>query len=323
VIIRAAIAAASTCLGCVCIFGRSYGPSEKTYLHDLPSGLKESMLSKENCRALCGGSDGVESCAIVTLELPTRHRLECSFNGNIFAVSPEEPFDDKMCEKSCHGATACRELPAGLPGERVLACVIYTPGGCDMSFGHGRRTRTVRVSRARSVLDRMAAAEAASVLAFRAMARELERFGAPRGLIEAARRSAREERQHTRAMIELGARPPKPRARRRRGRSLYAFARENLREGVIGETIGAAFLHSAGLTRIAREEQRHAELSLRVHRWALTQLTSKQRDRLAQMRVVVRSSPLVPDAVAAHIVATIAGYFASAPSKNTASSARV
>lgn len=320
--IRVAIAAASTCVGCVCIFGRSYGPSHPIYLSELPAGV--TSVDDEKCQSLCGGgSQKVEACAIVTMGDATKHRLECAYGANLRTEFPEEPFDDKACAKTCPDATACKEVPAGPAGEKLLACLIYRPGGCDMSFGHGRRSRAVRGPRSKSALDRMAEAEAASVLAFRAMARELQRFGAPASLVRAALRSAREEREHAEEMIALGARRPRARTRRMPQRSLYAFARENLREGVVGETIGAAFLRYAGFSRIAREEQRHAALSLRVHRWAIRRLTVGQRERLLRTQMVVGSSPLVPDDVAATIVAAVARHFASAPSKNTASSALV
>ena len=55
-------------------------------------------------------------------------------------------------------------------------------------------------------LARASALEAASVDAFRELSRELRRFGAPRRLVRAAQRAARDERRHARRVRALAAR---------------------------------------------------------------------------------------------------------------------
>jgi len=124
--------------------------------------------------------------------------------------------------------------------------------------------------------------EAASVIAFERLARELERHGAPAELVDDARRSALDEIRHTRSMAALSARfggvarPPSIEPAHERPR--FAMALENAVEGCVRETYGALVAHHqalaahdpevrAALTVIAEDESRHAELSWRIARW--------------------------------------------------------
>jgi hypothetical protein len=142
---------------------------------------------------------------------------------------------------------------------------------------------------------RSAHLEAASVVAFERMARELERFGAPGELVARARAAALEEVRHAALM---GAQ-----ARRFGGavapvevlpqgeRSLEDFAADNAREGCVRETFGAAVCAWQGLhaldpeirramSEIADDEAGHAELSWDVDAWARSQLSADARARL-------------------------------------------
>jgi hypothetical protein len=129
--------------------------------------------------------------------------------------------------------------------------------------------------------------EAASVCAFRILRDELRAHGAPKKLVRAAARAARDEIRHTRATSALArrfgskARPatiePRPL------RSVEAMAVENAAEGCVRETYGALLatrqaarardpVVRAAMMRIARDETRHASLSWRVDRWLETRL---------------------------------------------------
>ncbi len=137
--------------------------------------------------------------------------------------------------------------------------------------------------------------EAASVVAFRRMARELSAFGAPTKLIEKARRAAREEVQHARMIRRLanrfGAAPLPVEVAPAKSRSLEAFAIENAVEGCVGETFGAAVttwqsLHAADAeireasSTICEDESGHAELAWEIHAWAMQQLSAEARTRV-------------------------------------------
>lgn len=149
-------------------------------------------------------------------------------------------------------------------------------------------------------LARAAELEAASVHAFRRLARELRALGAPQGLVLAAERSMRDEVRHARAMSGLARRhggkvrslrPPLPLP----VRSAYAIAHENAVEGCVRETFGAlqatyqsAHARDAELARvlgvIARDETRHAALAWDVAAWLEPQLSDGQRRSLVGAR---------------------------------------
>jgi hypothetical protein len=151
--------------------------------------------------------------------------------------------------------------PAGL--ERVRLCACGSPAGRWFA--------------------RAAALEAASVPAFRHLARELAAHGAPPHLVVAARAAVAEEARHyalmARAARARGAEPRRPRVRPMRVRPLVEVARENAREGCVRETFGAmtASFQSrhasdaelrALMTSIAREEAGHARLAWEIDYWA-------------------------------------------------------
>jgi hypothetical protein len=141
----------------------------------------------------------------------------------------------------------------------------------------------------------LASLEAAAVVAFERLQDELAEHGAPADLIERAEEAAQDELRHTDAMgrlaAEHGAVAVRPKIANRQRRTFFDFARENLIEGCVRETFGAAMaLYQAAkaaapsvraaLRTIAEEEARHAELSLDVHEWALTKLSAAQRVEL-------------------------------------------
>jgi hypothetical protein len=141
--------------------------------------------------------------------------------------------------------------------------------------------------------------EAASVHAFESLARDLVRFRAPRRLVAAAKRAARDEARHARAMARAAGRYGSPSSRVhvdvRGSASLLELALRNAEEGCVRETFSAAVAVVQGRTasdpalrrtmrRIARDEIRHAALSWRLHEWLLSQLPRRERSRLADVR---------------------------------------
>lgn len=203
---------------------------------------------------------GVDDCPITYASV----RLLVREDGTLEEMSREEQPSD--------GACAGRR-PQGL---RIAA--VETPSCASGAY-----------------FARCAALEAASVHAFRRLARELRKWGAPRDLCKAALRGAEDEVRHTQVMTRLanryGASPATIRVPRLGSRSLFEMARENLVEGCIRETYGALEAlwqarHAADpevrrtLRAIAEDETRHAALSWGVHAWVSKRLTDEERAEL-------------------------------------------
>jgi hypothetical protein len=149
------------------------------------------------------------------------------------------------------------------------------------------------------VLAHLAWLEAASVHAFRRLARELTAHGAPRALVDAARSAARDEIRHARTMRALaarhGVRVPAVVAERSPVRDLESIARENATEACIVETFGAVLAVwqseraadddiREAMRAIAPDELAHASLGWRIATWIEPQLTPDARRRVARAR---------------------------------------
>jgi hypothetical protein len=157
-----------------------------------------------------------------------------------------------------------------------------------------------------AVLADMAHLEAASVHAFRRLAADLARVGAPRALVRQAQRAARDEVRHARTTTRLarrrGAMPAVVAIEPRRGApSLVDLAIENGVEGCVRETFGAlAATHQAAratdpaiataMARIARDETRHAALAWTLARWLAPRIGAEGRAAVNEaMRAAVTS----------------------------------
>jgi hypothetical protein len=131
------------------------------------------------------------------------------------------------------------------------------------------------------------------------LARELRSLDAPRALVCAAERAARDEVRHTRSMNALarrfGVHPRLPRIASPAPRSLESIACENAAEGCVRETFGALIATwqakaardrdvRAAMELIAVDETRHAALSWRVSRWTDTRLSREAKKRVADAR---------------------------------------
>jgi hypothetical protein len=148
-------------------------------------------------------------------------------------------------------------------------------------------------------LARAASLEAASVAAFRHLARELKAHGAAAHLVAAARAAARDQVRHARSTARLatrlGATPERPQITATPVRDLESIALENAREGCVRETFGALegqwqSLHAADLElrrayrRIAEDELRHAALAWSVARWIEPRLSRAGQERVRAAR---------------------------------------
>ncbi len=136
------------------------------------------------------------------------------------------------------------------------------------------------------------------MIAFERLAAELAAHGAPRDLTRAARRAADDERRHAAALRVEMARAsatapidaPAP-TEHPSVRPLISVLLENAKEGCANETYAAVVATHQGLAakeerlrrafrRIARDEQRHAALSYRIHAWGRSVVSVAERRAL-------------------------------------------
>ena len=159
--------------------------------------------------------------------------------------------------------------------------------------------------------------EAASVDAFRHLGRELLAHRAPRRLVRAAERAARDEVRHARVTTALARRhggvPVTPTVAPLAIRSLEEMAIENAAEGCVYEAFGALVgtwqaanaedpVIRAAMKCIARDETRHAALALAIDAWAQGRLGPEARRRVRTARrdafaVIAKSTADVPPSV--------------------------
>ena len=139
----------------------------------------------------------------------------------------------------------------------------------------------------------MASLEAAAVVAFERLARELQRLSAPAQLVARALDAASDERRHAREVGALagafgGTPSALPLVAELPLRDALALALENASEGCVRETYGALVAthqaHSATdervrdvLARVAADETGHAAFSWDLAAWLDTQLSTAER----------------------------------------------
>lgn len=138
--------------------------------------------------------------------------------------------------------------------------------------------------------------EAASIIAFEHLARDLAFHGAPEELVLGALQSKADEERHAATMRALCDERgvfvlEEPRATRWRPRSLFEVARENAVEGCVGETWGALVALAQGrfakdarvretMTAIASDELDHAALAHAIDAWVRPLLRADDLRRL-------------------------------------------
>jgi hypothetical protein len=141
--------------------------------------------------------------------------------------------------------------------------------------------------------------EAASVHAFRRLAKELRAHGAPRSLMRRAKKAAKDEIRHARVTARLarqnGGCPTAPCVASGKVRSLAQIAHENAVEGCVRETFGALLATwqskaagdphiRAAMRAIARDETAHAALAWDVAGWIEPRLAPSTRACIARAR---------------------------------------
>jgi hypothetical protein len=254
------------------------------------------------------GSSSVPGCSsggcCVTPLPPTIFPFDVSELASIDASTDDGTFTLDACSVLCpttgNGWPTCH--PFEDAGVSLIACTPYcvgrrTSGMAEMPASKGQGIA--------AHLAEMTYLEAASVPAFRRLRRELSAHGAPRRLVRAAERAARDEIRHARMLGALARRHGEngttPKVGASPVRSLEAIALENAVEGCVREMFGALVgmrqaatasdpLVRNAMGRIARDETRHAALALQVDAWIHGHL-----DRAARERVVLARAAALRD----------------------------
>jgi hypothetical protein len=174
-----------------------------------------------------------------------------------------------------------------------VLCTGRRPAGLVAESEGGQRDLS-------AYLGEVAYLEAASVAAFVGLGRELRHHGAPRPLLRATVRAARDEVRHARVMGALARRHGVAQRKARvkappAVRTLAEIAVENAVEGCVRETYGAlvatyqartagdAALRAA-MRGIAKDETAHAALAWRIAAWIDRRLTPAERNQVSEAR---------------------------------------
>ena len=158
--------------------------------------------------------------------------------------------------------------------------------------------------------------EAASIIAFVELARQLKNHGAPQPLIRRCLMAADDEVRHAQAFMtlakNLGETIP-PIVREKAPEDLFHIAVHNAVEGCVFETWAALKAHHQSIhcktptlkklyTKIACDETRHGQLAWDLHTWFMSQLNSEEKrlvivaqrealDRLLSMAATEKQNP--------------------------------
>ncbi len=264
-----------------------------------------------------GGGAGTKSCTSTTPTFcgPSQVIVDRSCIDPGMAVVG--PLPSTTCSQICglHAALTCSITAvdaASVTVDCVTGCVTgRRPAGLRMPL-------LLEASGVGAYFADLARLEAASVDAFRILHGELRAHGAPKKLVRAAARAARDEVRHTRSTSALarrfGTRPRHIEVDRGAPRSIEVMAIENAVEGCVRETYGALLAtwqaHAASdpvvrsaMMRIARDETKHAALS-----WSVGQWLARRLDRAAKRKVEQAKRAAVAELCAA--AATDAPSFA-------------
>ena len=235
-----------------------------------------------------------------------------------------------------------------LCGRPALTCELMASTGPSLLKCHpdctGRRPdgleqiQSVGYDELGRYFTEVAHLESASVVAFRAIGRQLAIFGAPASLRRAARRAARDEIAHARITRKLaerfGGRYVPPQITAKPATSLETVASENATEGCVRETFGALLATYQAekaadpqvrrtMQRIARDETRHAALAWRIANWAEDRLDSAARERVRAARTASVETLLVElDYQASDSLNSVAGVPSGAQAQKLASALR-
>ncbi len=260
-----------------------------------------AVRSLSDCRSLCPaggtgpGSSSVSACSLVDV-IPDAALPDAPAVALDAATFDEDAWmlDDSSV---ADGGLLLADGGAADPYAGVVVRIRCEYESCNYagrlpSYASSAASRSADIG---AWLADTASLEAAAIPAFAELRRELLAHGAPAPLIEAARRAQRDEVRHARTVGRLaraaGARPRGFRPVPIEPRDLESLATLNATEGCVREAHGALVAHAQGLhatdtvvrrvfARIARDEARHALLSLAVDEWVRPRLREPQRRRV-------------------------------------------
>lgn len=241
-----------------------------------------------------GGVCGVIEAGRVDHPATVNGELACALQAH------NVPWEAGCPEAVCTSQSAYMGVPCSPGSPAIIGDAGECLVGGDASFfvgcgQAGRRPNGFDAPAASTYLARQAVLETASIVAFEELADELRSFGAPRALVDACLEAAREETEHARITTDLavrfGAEVPPANASPSPRRTLDRCAIDNAVEGLVRETLAAAIaLYQAknaaeslrdDLALIARDEISHADLSRRIHAWAVEALDAEGRVAVA------------------------------------------
>jgi hypothetical protein len=248
--------------------------------------------------AMLPSPDLYDSCDVVypvtRVNIDPSHLPDGGFRTECLVGSPCAP----ICPSGY--MMCCAPTPSD-GGAVIVDCSRPCPGGGRRPAGLAEASVEGACSLG-SYFASMAHLEAASVVAFRRLERELRHHHAPARLVGAARRALRDEVRHARIMksfaAQHGCTPAPVCVPRFAARPLEAIARENAEEGCVRETFGALVAswqaRTAGdrsfavaMSRIAADETRHAELSWSVDAFLRPKLSAAANRRVRRARQAV------------------------------------
>ena len=291
----------------------AYGPTECGASYILYTRGDEIGVarSKDEIKALIGTFDTLEEAMWVAQGSNLQASCSSSYGGTTpdsgWRKTADGGWDLSLTERNCGTESYQVVVHIDYAGNltEVSRVDLNQVTGCAVA---GRRPEGLRFDNATGPgknavgehFAAMATLEAASVVAFRRLQRQLAAYGAPRELLARIRKAARDEVRHARATGILarkyGVTPSAPQVGAYDASpSLFAIALENAREGCVRETYGALVAHlqlsRAGdadvrdcMATIADEETEHAALSWDIAAWIEAQLDDEQRARLAAER---------------------------------------
>jgi hypothetical protein len=259
-----------------------------------------TVTTDANLESLLGPLDNVKKAALV-YTLTGQHPVQCGVTRA--RVAQGGGYDFGTQESPC----GTYRIVSHVAPEGTVTEVSRDPVGTPPSgpCGTGRRPEGLVARHVDHRADlgaffaEVAHLEAASVLAFRRLARELRAHGAPRSLVRRAEHAASDDIRHARVTAALarrfGARAASPCVAPRKTRSLARIARENAVEGCVRETFGALLATwqakaardprvRAAMRAIARDETAHAALAWDVARWIEPRLLHRERAAIARAR---------------------------------------
>jgi rubrerythrin len=224
-----------------------------------------------------------------------------AYDGGFPEAGPGMSLDPATCTRLCGASPLACSAQSTSNDSLLVTC----PPSCPAV---GRRPPGLVEENPRAGLGEyfrgMAKLEAASVDAFRILERELSPHRLPRKLARAMRRAARDEVRHARAASALarrfGSTGASPDVRPHPRRTLTEIAIDNAKEGCVRETYGALVATyqakvardaqvRATMSRIARDEIRHASLSWQLDHWLHARLDRQARDEVARAKRSARA----------------------------------